>query len=196
MIGNDIVDLQLAAQQSNWQRKGFLDKIFTSYEQDLISKSSNMTKKIWLLWSMKESAYKAYLQKYPQRFFSPKKLKCNILSKELGVVFVGNECFETHSKSSENCIHTIALSEIENKNPISEYFEVGANSFEEKQLEIRSKLKMVVAKDFKIPCDNLKVLKSKIGVPQLFDNVNQLDLSFSLSHHGRFGAFCVSKSYN
>ncbi len=194
MIGNDIVDLQLAAQQSNWQRKGYLDKIFTPYEQDLISKSSNKAKKIWLLWSMKESAYKAYLQKYPKRFFAPKKLKCNILSKNMGEVFIGEECFETHSKSSKNYIHTVALSTVENKNPISEYFDVDAISFAEKQLEIRSKLKIVVAKNFKIPIDNLKISKNRTGVPQLFDYENQLDLSFSLTHHGRFGAFCISKS--
>ena len=29
MIGNDIVDLSLAAIQSNWQRRGFLEKQFT-----------------------------------------------------------------------------------------------------------------------------------------------------------------------
>ena len=34
MIGNDIVDLDLARTQSNWQRKGFLDKIFTKKEKN------------------------------------------------------------------------------------------------------------------------------------------------------------------
>ena len=32
MIGNDVVDLQLAKTQSNWQRKGFLEKQFTEFE--------------------------------------------------------------------------------------------------------------------------------------------------------------------
>ena len=32
-IGNDIVDLSLAKIQSNWQRKGFLEKQFTQKEQ-------------------------------------------------------------------------------------------------------------------------------------------------------------------
>ena len=33
MIGNDIVDLNLAKTQSNWQRKGFLERQFTKKEQ-------------------------------------------------------------------------------------------------------------------------------------------------------------------
>ena len=41
MIGNDIVDLQLAKKQSNWQRKGFLDKQFTVSEQEEIARSKN-----------------------------------------------------------------------------------------------------------------------------------------------------------
>ena len=36
MIGNDIVDLKLAKNQSNWQRKGFLEKQFTEEEQKTI----------------------------------------------------------------------------------------------------------------------------------------------------------------
>jgi phosphopantetheinyl transferase (holo-ACP synthase) len=196
MIGNDIVDLQLAAQQSNWQRKDFLDKIFTPYEQRLISKALDKEKMVWLLWSMKESAYKAYLQKYPKRFFAPKKLQCNLFTDELGEVIIKQEYFKTHSKSSENHIHTIAFSAKEKGNPISECFEVDAISFASKQLETRSKLKAVIAKEFKTVYNDLKISKNKVGVPQLFINEIQLAVSFSLSHHGRFGAFCVSKSYN
>ena len=36
MIGNDIVDLVQARFQSNWKRKGFVQKIFTQKEQELI----------------------------------------------------------------------------------------------------------------------------------------------------------------
>ena len=62
MIGNDIVDLKLASIQSNWQRKGFLNKVFTKKEQTLILNASNSFEMVWLLWSIKESAYKVYIQ--------------------------------------------------------------------------------------------------------------------------------------
>ena len=84
MIGNDLVDLKLAAKQSNWQRKGFLDKLFTPKEQGYILNSDDSFKTVWLLWSMKESAYKAYLLMHNDRFFAPKKLACHLTSKNNG----------------------------------------------------------------------------------------------------------------
>ena len=56
MIGNDIVDLALAEKESNWKRKGFIDKIFTPQEQSLIKTSINQEIIIWNLWSRKEAA--------------------------------------------------------------------------------------------------------------------------------------------
>ena len=52
MIGNDIVDLQLAKTESNWQRKGFLDKIFTINEQLIIKNSKNPEITIWNLFNI------------------------------------------------------------------------------------------------------------------------------------------------
>jgi len=63
MLGNDIVDLDLAKTQSNWRRKNYLDKIFTTEEQLLISSAKRPDEMVWLLWSMKESAYKIYNRK-------------------------------------------------------------------------------------------------------------------------------------
>ena len=76
MIGNDIVDLNLAKTQSNWKRKGYLDKIFTENEQNLIFESENPTAKVWNLWSRKEAAYKIYNRSTNIRVFNPKKFDC------------------------------------------------------------------------------------------------------------------------
>ena len=72
MIGNDIIDLSLAKTQSNWQRKGFLEKLFSNDEQQLILEASNSFEMVWRLWSMKEAAYKIYTQHNEIRFFAPK----------------------------------------------------------------------------------------------------------------------------
>ena len=41
MVGNDIVDLKRAALESNWQRKGFLNKVFTPSEKQYIQDAEN-----------------------------------------------------------------------------------------------------------------------------------------------------------
>ena len=44
MIGNDVVDLKLAATESNWKRKGYLDKLFSVAEQEYIFNAENQLK--------------------------------------------------------------------------------------------------------------------------------------------------------
>lgn len=61
MTGNDIVDIKQAAAESNWKRKGFLEKIFTPHEQEYIGQSALPEEMVWKLWSMKESAYNIYI---------------------------------------------------------------------------------------------------------------------------------------
>lgn len=111
MLGNDIVDLDLAKIQSNWRRKNYLDKIFTAEEQLLISLAKNPDKMVWLLWSMKESAYKIYNRKTGIRNFAPKSLNCSIYSNTnpiKGTVSIDNDTYFTKSNVESRYIHTIA----------------------------------------------------------------------------------------
>lgn len=71
MIGNDLVDLQQAAKDSDWTRKGYLDKLFTASEQFLISTAKSQNQMVWLLWSMKEAAYKVHTRDSGVRSFAP-----------------------------------------------------------------------------------------------------------------------------
>lgn len=48
MIGNDLIDIQLAKSQSNWQRKGFLEKQFADTEIVEILSSENPFLQVWL----------------------------------------------------------------------------------------------------------------------------------------------------
>lgn len=78
MIGNDIVDLPLARKESKWRRKGYLDKVFTTHEQHLIHTAADPDCMVWLLWSMKESAYKIVVRENGKRCFAPIKLACQL----------------------------------------------------------------------------------------------------------------------
>jgi phosphopantetheinyl transferase (holo-ACP synthase) len=111
MLGNDIVDLNLARTQSNWRRKNYLDKIFTAEEQLLISSAENADEMVWLLWSMKESAYKIHNRKTGIRSFAPKSLKCTIHSDSdqiHGAVAIDENSYFTKSSVRLGYLHTIA----------------------------------------------------------------------------------------
>ena len=80
MIGNDVIDIIQSRYESNWQRKGFLQKIFTTDEQLLINKALNTEIIVWVLWSMKEAAYKIYNRQTKTRAYIPQKLVCSLNS--------------------------------------------------------------------------------------------------------------------
>ena len=114
LIGNDIVDLKVAEQESNWKRKGYLHKIFTQEEQLLILSNPDPQVMVWLLWSMKEAAYKIHSCKNGTRSFAPTQLCCEVFNLSLnhstGLVRMEETVFFTESTLNDQLIHTICAS--------------------------------------------------------------------------------------
>ena len=112
MIGNDIVDLDLARKESNWKRKGFLDKVFSLQEQWLIQNDSNPEVMLWSLWSRKEASYKIYNRITGIRGYFPSRIECNYMDKNLGTVSIDGFVFYTQTQITEDYIYSIAAVKI------------------------------------------------------------------------------------
>lgn len=112
MIGNDIVDLIQADADSNWQRKGYLQKIFSKEEQEMILTAANPSLLVWLLWSMKESVYKIHSRAMNWNVFAPLKIVCTGLElKETfatGTLTCQHIKYYTKSCISKEFVHTVA----------------------------------------------------------------------------------------
>ncbi|WP_158729718.1 MULTISPECIES: 4'-phosphopantetheinyl transferase superfamily protein [unclassified Flavobacterium] len=123
MIGNDIVDLATAKKESNWKRKGFLEKIFTVKEQNLISQSKIPDVMVWNLWSRKEAAYKIFNRETGIRGFFPLLLECSFEDEKTGKVVIQNKSYLTNTTFENNAVYTIAVThkehfkKIKNINP-------------------------------------------------------------------------------
>lgn len=170
MIGNDIVDLHLAKKESNWKRKGFLDKIFTKNEQKQILASENPEITVWNLWSRKEAAYKIYNRSTRIRAFNPTKLECFDVSfneNELfGIVQLVDTIFLTKTTVNADFINSIAFVDKKQKYQ-SEIFEIEAYpSFLKEQ----------------------KIVNNQFGIP-CFPNKNEL---ISIAHHGRYCSYIAT----
>jgi phosphopantetheinyl transferase (holo-ACP synthase) len=109
MIGNDIVDLAFARQESSWKRKGFFNKIFTSKEQELITSCGYQEIMIWNLWSRKEAAYKIYNRQTRNRTYNPAQFECFDTALEIGSVFFENHVFYTRTTITSDYIYTEAV---------------------------------------------------------------------------------------
>lgn len=112
MIGNDLVDLGAAARESQWQRKGYLEKIYSQAEQAAIQSAENPDEYIWTLWSMKESAYKIHSRKTGERKFAPIKLVAADLHVHVneirGVIVTERSRYFTKTVVRKNYIYSVA----------------------------------------------------------------------------------------
>jgi len=60
LVGNDIIDWSIAKTQHQKLRPRCLEKLFHLDEIDIIHNSDDPLQSFWVLWSIKESAYKAW----------------------------------------------------------------------------------------------------------------------------------------
>lgn len=159
MIGNDIIDLALARKESNWKRKGFLEKIFTQKEQLMISNAENSEVMVWNLWSRKEAAYKIYNRETQIRAYIPLQLECFELSYidgfYFGYVRIKKSLYFTKTEITSHYINTIAVVNIQDFDRI----ETSHNS------------------------DNIK---KNNGIPSYLKKDNLMMRPMSISHHGKF----------
>lgn len=106
MIGNDIIDLEQAAKESNWLRRGYLNKIFTADEQSLIHSAADPAGMVWLLWSCKEAVYKIVHRHTRIRAYAPLQFNCSVA---LNAVTHNTRLYPIRSRQTGSCIHTIAV---------------------------------------------------------------------------------------
>lgn len=110
MIGNDVVDLDLARTESNWRRAGYLEKIFTASEQNRIYSSPDPDLVVWQFWSRKEAAYKLYVRETGREGYFPKRIVCDFGNFASGLVRIGSWRAHTFTTLYGNSqLHSIAL---------------------------------------------------------------------------------------
>lgn len=191
MTGNDIVDIQVAAAENNWRRKGFLEKIFTQREQQYIYNAAIPDSMVWRLWTMKESAYKIYTRQYGGRFFAPQKISCTISSDTTGVVSINSICYQTITITAWDHIYTIARTEgTESTAFINACFSLPETDHINPQQFIYKK---IIERYHSLTGQlkkNLSVYKDKNGIPFLNCSSN-LQIPVSITHHGHFAAFTI-----
>ncbi len=159
MIGNDVVDLELAQRESNWKRKGFLNKLFTDTEQVLIHESEFPEKMVWNLWSRKEAAYKIVNRQTRIRLFNPIQLECVATHQnnnfDYGTVRFHNQLLYTKTAITSELVYTEAVLQLSDFESI-----------------------ITITKPQNIQKTN--------GIPFYFDEEQLVLKPLSITHHGRF----------
>ena len=189
MVGNDIVDIVEAKKQSNWQRPGFLDKIFTAKEQQYILDATNPFIMVWRLWSMKEAAYKLYTQLYPSRFYNPKGFKCSVNTLKGKVKYKDFECYVN---TKITLLYILSEAHLDKTEMVSEAVIFNKNDYKTLSKITKERLLNTISDQYTIPKAQLRISKSEFGIPSVYVNLEELNIGISISHHGNYGAFCHS----
>lgn len=179
MIGNDIIDLERAKIESDWRRKGYLNKLFTSFEQELINSTTDLDIMVWSLWSMKEAVYKAEYRSSLKFEYAPLNAYCIDLKRTIKGFesqFVYNEKkYFTITEVIPNFIHTIAFkSKADYKNIKSIVRKYYPKKYE-------SYLKTV-----NFLSHQEKIFKNEYGVPSVLNIDTGYINPLSISHHGDY----------
>ena len=171
MIGNDVIDLDLAATESNWKRRGWLEKIFLPSERQLINNATDQNVMVWILWSMKEAAYKIHHRKTKTRGFIPQQLICSILHAEGKIIYgkVGLGCavFYTKTNVGKKFVHTIATSD----------------------RKIFRNLSICFSGNYIKNYNTVNIFKDDSGIPFLFNKASGKREILSISHHGKYCSY-------
>ncbi|KQR65257.1 hypothetical protein ASF92_20200 [Pedobacter sp. Leaf176] len=175
MLGNDIVDLNLAKIQSNWRRKNYLDKIFTEEEHRLISSAKDPDVLVWILWSMKESAYKICNRITNKRLFNPAAFQCSIveLNNETAKGLVNYNTLKvlTTTEIKTEFIHTIATDDIR----FSKNIRLWRNQYPLNYPQLFNKQNT-----------DYQLYKNENNLPEVKNLCNKTPHHVSVSHHGNY----------
>ncbi len=193
MIGNDIVDLTFASSGRHWKSQRFLDKIFSFEEQEVIAKADNSFRTLWLLWSMKESAYKIHVRQKGKSFFAPKKILCQIHSKTEGQVIIENNPCHTSSRITDKYIYTVARSNTTGT-MISRCAKSMKSDYTSQHNESYDSVLNVFADKLNCDQENLAIHKNEAGVPMLYKNNKMQIIPFSITHHGQYYGYALDMS--
>lgn len=176
MIGNDIIDIEFAKRQSNWQRKGWLQKLFTETEQKIILGASVPSAIVWKFWSMKEATYKAHQRRFglaPK--FNPKDFGCFL--NENKVIIDGCE-YCTYTQITSQYIYTVSNLN-PNNNYISQIFDF--------EIDKHDYLNKIFNHEYSV----ITITKNHHGVPVIYGDTEAVNIPVSFTDHGRYTAIAI-----
>ncbi len=197
--GNDIVSLQKIDKERTAQYS-FYSKILGPAEHDLFDHAPlliSFEHYVWMLWSVKESAYKYFKRLNNDLLFSPLKFVITEIyfhnDATTNTFFTGNIIFDNQtlyflSDYNDARIHTIVHNENNFDNIRSGIVEIQSEKYADQSAAAKEFLKKDLEKYF---TGEIMIEKSEAGFPDVFCDGKKMDVAVSLSHDGLWVGWVV-----
>lgn len=211
--GNDIVSLN-AIDITRTKQQRFYSKILAASESTLYNQyQTDITFEnfVWLLWSIKESAYKFRKRNNPGLVFSP--ARCIVTQLEIpaeyqitrsaisilerigfdnhpaykSIVTVGAETLYSRSIITRNFIFSVVNLDNNFESTRWGIKHIGNTNSDSQSAEVRTFLLEALKNELQL--DELQVHKNADGCPVLVNGTEEIDIPVSLAHHDHWGGF-------
>src|SRR5215475_12911866 len=108
MIGNDVVDLADPDADPGRLHPRFDGRVFDPSERALIAASTQPSRTRWILWALKESAYKAARKEEPTIVFSPARFVVSHQEAASAIVCACGRRFRASISCGPGYVHAVA----------------------------------------------------------------------------------------
>ena len=185
-IGNDIIDLLHPPNIGVEKNLRYHKKFLSESETQLLPELNQSF--VWLLWSIKETAYKSFIKQGAPVGFYPKKILISSLKYEKGkhLATVEYEGLKTQTTSviSKEHIHTKTFSKSTTQNS-----KIIIRPPEEVSAYLRQELTTSIAKELDVLPGYVSISKSKENVPLVTVKHSNVAIDVSFSHDNVWGAY-------
>ncbi|HET6254194.1 MAG TPA: 4'-phosphopantetheinyl transferase superfamily protein [Puia sp.] len=193
--GNDIVALAVT-DPARTSRYRFYSRIVSRSELEGLGSALPFPTFIWLLWSVKESAYKYISRSNPRLVFAP--LKIPVSSLELredyyeGMIQLEHIVLYSRSYVTSETIMTVVSDEKEFTNTRWGSHVIGDADYANQSASVREH----ALESLSTVAPGLRIVKAPDGPPEVWDGGRILDIPISLAHHERYVAWSYRLTAN
>lgn len=179
MIGNDIIDLELAFSENKSANQRYRNKAFTKSENRLIDLSKNPELTLWQIWAAKEAAYKLRQRTFQfEPKLNPLSFTCSYQNKNSIIVTTEQQQYFVSLKSGSSYIYAETTTETGSK-IFRKIFD--KQSSYEGYLQLFSEENMIKR-------DHLRLIKDQYHIPSILNSISEEMIPVSITHHGKFSA--------
>jgi phosphopantetheinyl transferase (holo-ACP synthase) len=189
MLGNDVVDLRDPESGPERRHPRFDARVFDDVERAMLAPGAEGERRRWWLWAAKESAYKAARKEDPRTVFAPRRFVVRPADRGLALVRVGDRDFQVEVQSDGEHVHAVARRAGDPGTMVWAAAAALSPSDATASVAVRQFAVATLAARLGVAPDDLAI-RSEGRIPVLWQRGRRTAADLSLSHHGRFVAFC------
>ena len=188
MIGNDVVDLADLDTDPGRLHPRFDGRAFHPSEGALIASSPQPCRTRWILWALKESAFKAARKEEPTTIFSPVRFVATLEDEASAFVCAGDRRFQASISCGSGYVHAVAWQACDP--PAVTRIAVARLATGETSPRAAAR-RLVLERLAPVlgVAPSALAIHREARIPALWVHGRRSGADLSLSHHGRFVAF-------